>query len=163
MEVERLAHLETVWDDVKRFRDTWTGKLVVKGIIDPADAVLARDYGADGIIVSGHGGRQFDAVLPSIDCLPRVVDAVGAEVPVMLDSGVRSGLDILRALICGARMVFSGRSFYFAAGAIGRRGPAHAFDLLSEELDIVMRQAGFKSTLDVLDCNPEERLVRSTI
>lgn len=150
MRLEHEADYVTRWEDLSTFRSRWPGTLVVKGITHPDDAERALDLGADGIIVSNHGGRQFDAARPTISSLPAVVERVAGRAPVMLDSGVRSGLDIMRALSLGASMVFSGRSFYYAAGALGRRGGAHAFDLLEAELTIAMRQRGVSTVEELL-------------
>jgi (S)-mandelate dehydrogenase len=150
MRLEHEADYLTSWDDLVTFREHWPGTLVVKGVTHPDDAEWALDLGADGIIVSNHGGRQFDAAHPTIRCLPAVAERVAGRVPVMLDSGVRSGLDVLRALSLGASMVFSGRSFYYAAGALGRTGGEHAFDLLEAELIIAMRQYGASSVEEVI-------------
>jgi isopentenyl diphosphate isomerase/L-lactate dehydrogenase-like FMN-dependent dehydrogenase len=147
--LEHEADFITTWDDLAQFRGAWASKLVVKGIQTEADARQALEMGADGIIVSNHGGRQFDAGRPSIVCLPEIVAAVGDSIPVMLDSGVRSGLDVFRAMHLGAQMVFSGRSFYYAAGALGRTGANHAFEIFRRELEIVMRQAGVSSIGEV--------------
>jgi isopentenyl diphosphate isomerase/L-lactate dehydrogenase-like FMN-dependent dehydrogenase len=154
MQLEHEADYVTTWDDFASFRKAWPGHLVAKGIQTAEDAAIAVDLGADGIIVSNHGGRQFDAVRPTICCLPEIVKNVGDSVPVMLDSGVRSGLDVLRALALGASMVFSGRAFYYAAGAIGRHGGAHAFDILQLELEIAMRQYGASSIEELIGTAP---------
>ncbi|MEQ8801070.1 alpha-hydroxy acid oxidase [Haliea sp.] len=147
--LEHEADYITTWEDFASFRAVWSGQIVAKGIQTPDDAARAVELGADGIIVSNHGGRQFDAARPTISCLPAIVDRVQGAVPVMLDSGVRSGLDVLRAITLGASMVFSGRSFYYAAGAIGRYGSAHAFDILQLELEIAMRQYGTATVSEV--------------
>lgn len=153
--LEEQGEWVTTWEDLKMFRDLWSGNLIVKGILNPKDAEIALELGADGVIVSNHGGRQFDAAPPTIEQLPPVFEAVGDRIPVMIDSGIRSGLDVLRALALGASMVFSGRSFYFACGAMGKTGAAHAFELLTEELQITMRQAGFRSLEEARNCDPE--------
>jgi len=138
----------TTWDDLARFRDAWPGKLVAKGIQSPADARRAVALGCDAVMVSNHGGRQYDAAPATIDALPAIVAAIGERAPVFLDSGVRSGLDVMKALHRGASLVFAGRAFYYAAGAMGRRGPAFAFDLIRDELVVNMRQAGFRSVVE---------------
>ena len=161
VELEEQFETVTTWADFARFREQWPGHLVAKGILNPDDAQRAVDAGADGIIVSNHGGRQFDASPATFDCLPGVVEAVGERVPVMLDSGVRSGLDVMKALLRGASLVFSGRSFYYTCGALGKSGATHAFDLLREELEICMRQAGFTSVEEIAQASFADREISS--
>ena len=133
------------WDEVKRFRDIWPGALVVKGLLHPKDAKMAVSAGADGVIVSNHGGRQFEAAIPAIDALPAVVDAVGLAAKVMFDSGVRSGVDVMRAMALGADFVFSGRPFMYGLGALGAAGPSFVADFYLEEISAAMRQIGTPS------------------
>lgn len=133
---------QLAWDHVARIRDRWTGKLVLKGILSVEDAILARDHGVDGIIVSNHGGRQLDGAVAPIRVLPGIARAVGDDLVVMLDSGVRRGTDVLKAIAAGARFVFVGRPFLFAAAVAGAPGVAHAFDLLAAEIDRNMAMLG---------------------
>jgi len=126
-------HLD--WSDVAAIRQRWQGPLVVKGILHADDARLALQHGADGVIVSNHGGRQLDGAAAPLRVLPSIVDAVGARMPVMLDSGVRRGGDVLKALALGAACVFVGRPFMYAAAVGGRTGVDHAMDLLRAEVD----------------------------
>ncbi len=121
------------WEHLKRIRELWPGKLIVKGILDPEDARIAVDHGVDAIIVSNHGGRQLDGVLSPLRMLPEVVEACPS-VPVMLDSGIRRGSDVLKALALGARLVFVGRPMGYAAAIGGRDGVDHALDLFSAEI-----------------------------
>lgn len=130
------------WDTVARIRAAWPGALVIKGILHPADAQIAKNLGIDGIIVSNHGGRQFDAAPAAIDMLPAVRDAVGAAMPLLLDSGIESGLDILRALALGADAVLAGRAFLYGLGALGPEGGHYVAALLAEELRLACGQAG---------------------
>lgn len=123
-------------------REIWDGPLVVKGIMDPDDAQRCVDSGADAVQVSNHGGRQLDAVPSAIDALPPIVERVGDSVPVLFDSGVRSGLDVARAIALGASFVFCGRAFMFGLGAIGEPGPGHAYEILHEGLVNTMAQTG---------------------
>ncbi|MDN5514084.1 MAG: alpha-hydroxy-acid oxidizing protein [Pseudomonas sp.] len=125
------SHLS--WSHLELVRRIWPGKLVVKGVLHPDDARKARDVGADAIIVSNHGGRQLDSALSSLGALPGVVEAVG-ELPVMIDSGFRRGTDVLKALALGARMVFIGRPFNYAAAYAGEAGVSHAIGLMDAEL-----------------------------
>ena len=162
VELEEQFETVTTWEDFEHFRSLWPGKLVAKGIVNPNDARRAAELGADGIIVSNHGGRQFDGSPASIDCLPGVVETVGDQIPVMLDSGVRSGLDVMKALLRGAALVFSGRSFYYTTGALGKGGAGHAFDLLEDELIRCMRQAGFRSVAEIAEEHAQDREIQSS-
>lgn len=130
------------WRHLAQIRRRWKGVLVVKGILHAQDAVLARDHGADGVIVSNHGGRQLDGAVPPLRALPAVAKALGGSVPVMLDGGVRRGGDVLKALALGAKFVFVGRPFNHAAAIAGQAGVAHAIDLLREEVDRDMAMLG---------------------
>lgn len=126
------SHLN--WDYLARVREVWPGTLVVKGILHPDDARRARDAGVDGIVVSNHGGRQLDSTVGTLRALPGVVEAVGNDLPVMIDSGFRRGTDVIKALALGARFVFVGRPFNYAAAYAGEPGVAHAIGLLAEEV-----------------------------
>ncbi|MFO1171579.1 MAG: alpha-hydroxy acid oxidase [Hyphomicrobiaceae bacterium] len=158
--VDPMLSTVTTWEHLERIRALWPGKFVVKGILRPDDAEKAVAAGADGIIVSNHGGRQFDAAPASIDVLPEIAQAVGAKVPLLLDSGVRSGLDVLRGLVRGASLVLSGRSFYYGAAAMGPEGGPHALSILHAELESNMRQMGVKSLEEIRSDGPWERAVR---
>jgi (S)-mandelate dehydrogenase len=145
------------WEEVKRYRDKWQGKMVVKGVLHPADAEKAVALGIDGVWVSNHGGRQIEALMPSIDCLPAIVSAVGKKSTVLLDSGVRSGQDVMRALALGANAVFAGKSFLWAVGALGDEGPAQLIDLYIDELRASLGQIGAHSPAEARDatiCHP---------
>ena len=130
------------WKDVAWVRDLWDGPLLLKGILDAEDARLAADSGADGLIVSNHGGRQLDGAPSTIEVLPQIVDAVGDRLEVHLDGGIRSGQDILRALCLGARGVHIGRPFLYGLAALGQPGVELAIDLLARELDLTMAFCG---------------------
>ena len=130
------------FDYVAEVRARWTGNIVVKGILDPADARRSIDVGADAICVSNHGGRQLEAAPAAISCLPAIAAEIGDEVPVLFDSGVRSGADIARAISLGADFVFAGRPFYFGLGALGADGAGHAYEILHDGLLNVMHQTG---------------------
>lgn len=121
------------WDYFAEIRRMWPGSLVLKGVLSKDDALIAKQRGVDGIIVSNHGGRQLDGAVAPLRVLPEIVDAVG-DLPVMLDSGIRRGSDALKAMALGARMVFLGRSFNFAAAVAGAAGVAHAHQILSTEI-----------------------------
>nr|WP_187330053.1 alpha-hydroxy acid oxidase [Burkholderia cepacia] len=133
-------HLD--WGHLERIRQEWKGELVIKGILSVDDAVIARDAGADGIILSNHGGRQLDGAVSPMRILPDVVRALGADYPVMIDSGFRRGSDVLKAVAMGARMVFVGRPFNYAAAVAGEAGVMHAIGLLRDEVDRNMAMLG---------------------
>ncbi|KNG95218.1 alpha-hydroxy acid oxidase [Pseudaestuariivita atlantica] len=130
------------WDQVKRLMDLWGGKVILKGILDPEDAVKAADTGADAIVVSNHGGRQLDGAMSSIEALPAIVDAVGNRTEIWLDSGIRSGQDILKALALGAKATMIGRSWVYGLGAMGEAGVTRALEILHRELDMTMALCG---------------------
>jgi L-lactate dehydrogenase (cytochrome) len=133
---------EVTWEHIARFRKLWPGKLVLKGLLHPGDAEHAVKEDVDAVIVSNHGGRQLDAAPAAIDALPAIVDAVGDRIEVMFDSGIRSGLDITRALARGARMTFAGRPFYAAVTAAGLAGAELSVSLFLSELVNALSQLG---------------------
>ncbi|MGB7481863.1 MAG: alpha-hydroxy acid oxidase [Burkholderiaceae bacterium] len=130
------------WDDVQWVKERWGGKLIIKGILDAEDARLAVQSGADAIIVSNHGGRQLDGAPSTIDMLPQIVTAVGKDIEVHLDSGIRSGQDVLKALALGARGVYIGRAFLYGLGAMGEDGVRCALDVIRKEMDVTMALCG---------------------
>jgi L-lactate dehydrogenase (cytochrome) len=130
------------WKDVDWIRSIWPGKLVLKGILDPEDAREALKTGADGIVVSNHGGRQLDGAPSTIAALPKVAEAIGGQKEILLDSGVRTGQDIFRALALGANACMIGRPFLYGLGAGGEAGVAQAIDIFRRELDTTMVLAG---------------------
>ncbi len=130
------------WSKVQKIKDMWGGKLILKGILDSEDAARAADFGADAIIVSNHGGRQLDGALSSIRMLPAIKRAVGDKTEVWLDSGIRSGQDILKALAMGAHGTMIGRSYIYGLGAMGQAGVTKALDILRAELDTTMALCG---------------------
>ncbi len=129
-------------DQLRAIRDKWKGKLVVKGVLDVDEARLCRDIGVDGLVVSNHGGRQLEAAPSAVAVLPTIREALGPDYPLIVDGGVRIGLDILRYLALGADFVLLGRAFYYAVAAMGERGAGHAMDILAAEVDCTMRQLG---------------------
>ena len=137
------------WDDVKRFQDKWQGKLILKGILDAEDAENAANTGADAIVVSNHGGRQLDGAPSSIAALPAIVGAVGSRVEVLMDGGIRSGQDIIKAIALGARGVLLGRAFAYGLGAFGERGVTLALEILRKELDTTMALCGLRDIRNV--------------
>jgi L-lactate dehydrogenase (cytochrome) len=137
------------WKDVEWIRGLWPGKLIIKGILDVEDAKLAAKTGASAIVVSNHGGRQLDGAPSSISMLPKVVDAVGAEIEIMFDGGIRSGQDVLRALALGARSCMLGRAYIYGLGAAGEAGVAQAIDIIAKELDVTMALTGTRHVADI--------------
>lgn len=130
------------WDKVRKIRDQWDGPLILKGILDPDDAKMAVDVGADAIVVSNHGGRQLDGALSSIRSLPAILDAVDDRVEVHLDSGIRKGQDVLKALAMGAQGTFIGRAYIYGLGAMGQAGVTKSLEVLHKELDMTMALCG---------------------
>jgi (S)-mandelate dehydrogenase len=130
------------WEEVARYRERWKRPLVVKGILHPADAETCVALGIDGIVVSNHGGRQVEGLPAPIDVLPAIARAVGGRTTVMLDSGVRSGLDVARAVALGADMAFAGKAFLWGLGALGAEGPGHVIDLMIDEMKAALGQIG---------------------
>jgi L-lactate dehydrogenase (cytochrome) len=137
------------WDDVRRIQDRWGGKLILKGIIDQEDAEMAARSGADALIVSNHGGRQLDGAISSIEALPTIVDAVGDRIEVLMDGGIRSGQDVLKALALGAKGVFIGRAFLYGLGAMGEEGVSLCLDIIRKELDVTMALCGRRDVRDL--------------
>ena len=130
------------WDDVEWLRQRWGGKLIIKGIMDPEDALMAAQSGADALIVSNHGGRQLDGADSSINALPAIMDAVGDRMEVHLDGGIRSGQDVIKALALGARGVYIGRAFLYGLGAMGEEGVTRVLEIIRKELDVTMALCG---------------------
>jgi L-lactate dehydrogenase (cytochrome) len=141
--------LSLSWRDVEWIKQRWGGKLIIKGIMDAEDARLAVASGADAIIVSNHGGRQLDGAPSSIAALPAIVDAVGSEIEVHMDGGIRSGQDVLRALALGAKGVYIGRPFLYGLGAMGREGVSKCLEIIRNELDLSMAFCGLRDIAQV--------------
>ncbi len=137
------------WKDVEWIAGLWGGKLILKGILDVEDARIAAKTGAAGLVVSNHGGRQLDGAPSTISMLPKIADAVGSDIEVMFDGGIRSGQDVFRALALGARACMSGRAYIYGLGAGGQAGVARAIEILGDELDITMALTGTKSVGDI--------------
>lgn len=130
------------WDRIRTFRKMWDGPLIIKGIIDPRDALEACNVGADAIVVSNHGGRQLDGALSSIRALGPILDAVGDKIEVHLDSGIRSGQDVLKAVAMGAKGCWIGRAYVYGLGAMGEPGVTKALEVIHKELDMSMALCG---------------------
>lgn len=139
------------WDDVAWIKDLWGGPLIIKGIMTPEDACLARDHGADAIIVSNHGGRQLDGAPASIEVLPAIKAAVGDRLEVLMDGGIRSGQDVLRALASGADGTMVGRAYIYGLGALGEAGVVETLNILRNELDLTMAFCGRTNIASVSD------------
>lgn len=137
------------WKDVEWIKSLWPGKLILKGILDVEDARIAAKTGAAAIVVSNHGGRQLDGASSSIAMLPPIAEAVGADVEVMFDGGIRSGQDLMRALALGARACLSGRAYIYGLGAGGQAGVARAIEIIRNELDISMALTGVTSVAEI--------------
>ena len=137
------------WDRIRQFRSWWDGPVILKGILDPEDAKKALDVGADAIVVSNHGGRQLDGALSSIRMLPQIMDVVGDRIEVHLDSGIRSGQDVLKALALGARGTMIGRAFVYGLGAMGQKGVTRALEVIHNELDTTMALCGERNVANL--------------
>jgi L-lactate dehydrogenase (cytochrome) len=139
------------WKDIDWIRSIWPGKLILKGILDVEDAELAVKTGAQAIVVSNHGGRQLDGAPSSIEVLPEITDAVGSQMEIMFDSGIRTGMDIMRALALGAKSCMIGRAYAYGLGAAGEAGVAKAIDLLAKELTTTMGLCGVNRISEIDD------------
>ena len=137
------------WGKIEKLKEMWGGKVILKGILDEEDAIMAAKVGADAITVSNHGGRQLDGALSSIRMLPRIMDAVGDQVEVHLDSGIRSGQDVLKALALGATGTMIGRAFVYGLGAMGQQGVTRALEVIHKELDTSMALCGEKNVANL--------------
>ena len=137
------------WEEIARYRDKWRKPLILKGVLHPEDAERAISLGLDGIFVTNHGGRQIDALPASIDVLPAIAAQVGRKATIILDSGVRSGTDVARAVALGADAAFAGKAFLWSLGALGARGPTHLINLLIEEVSATLGQLGCLTVEDL--------------
>jgi L-lactate dehydrogenase (cytochrome) len=137
------------WKDLEWIREFWKGPMLIKGILDPEDARDAVRFGADGVIVSNHGGRQLDGVLSTARALPAIADAVGDDLAVLVDSGVRTGLDVVRMLALGARTVLIGRAFVYALAVGGQAGVANLLELFEKEMRVAMTLTGARTIADI--------------
>ncbi|SAL45006.1 FMN-dependent alpha-hydroxy acid dehydrogenase [Caballeronia sordidicola] len=137
------------WDSIRWLRDRWSGKLIIKGILDPEDAYIAAQVGVDAVIVSNHGGRQLDCAPSTISVVSEVARALGDRTEIFLDGGVRSGQDVLKALCVGADGVLIGRPFLYGLGAMGAQGVMRTLEILQKEMDLTLALCGRKSVADV--------------
>jgi 4-hydroxymandelate oxidase len=140
--VHNLLDPSLTWDGIAWLRSITALPILIKGVLSPADADRAMAIGADGLVVSNHGGRQLDGAVATIDALPEIVEAVGGRAPILLDGGIRRGTDVLKALALGARAVLIGRPYLWALAADGERGVGRVLDLLRGELELAMALAG---------------------
>ncbi len=147
--VNRQFDPSVTWDDVAWIRRNWDGKLLVKGVLDAEDARAAVDAGVDGVIVSNHGGRQLDAVSSTARALPAVADAVGDQVEVLADGGIRTGLDVVKMMALGARAVLIGRAWAWAVAARGETGVRHILDVMRADIDVALALTGHTSVTDL--------------
>jgi L-lactate dehydrogenase (cytochrome) len=149
------------WSDLEWIRDFWKGEMIVKGVLDPGDARDAVRLGADGVIVSNHGGRQLDGALSTAEALPAIADAVGDALTVLVDGGVRTGLDVVRMLALGAKGVLLGRAYIYALAAGGEAGVAKLLDLIAQGMKVTMALSGVTSVdaigRDMLVCGRPRR------
>jgi L-lactate dehydrogenase (cytochrome) len=141
--------LSLSWKDVEWIKQRWGGKLIIKGIMDAEDARHCVEAGADALIVSNHGGRQLDGAQSSIGALPAIVDAVGKDIEVHMDGGIRSGQDVIKALALGARGVYIGRPFLYGLGAMGEQGVTRCLEIIRNELDLTMAFCGLRDVAQV--------------
>src|SRR3954467_10842041 len=139
------------WKDIDWIRSIWPGKLILKGILDVEDAEIAAKTGAQAIVVSNHGGRQLDGAPASIEVLPEIADAVGSQLEVMFDGGIRTGMDVMRALPLGAKSCMIGRAYAYGLGAAGQEGVAKAIDILAKELTTTMGLCGVNKISEIDD------------
>lgn len=137
------------WERIKEFRSWWDGPVILKGILDPEDAKMALNVGADAIVCSNHGGRQLDGALSSIRMLPQIMDAVGDKIEVHLDSGIRSGQDVLKAVALGAKGTMIGRAYTYGLGAMGEAGVTKSLEVIHKELDMSMGLCGRQNVSDL--------------
>jgi len=145
----RQYNADLNWGDIEWIKRRWGGTLILKGILDPEDARLAVASGADALVVSNHGGRQLDGAESAIRALPRIVDAVGRGIEVHMDSGIRSGQDVLKARALGAQGVYIGRAYLYGLGALGELGVTRALEIIHKELDVTMAMCGHSRIDDV--------------
>ncbi len=147
----RVMQAQADWDYLARLRDDWDGPVIIKGLLAPQDAEKSIEIGMDAVVVSSHGARQIDGVPAAIEVLPVIARIVGGRVPVLFDSGLRTGLDIARALALGADFCFLGRPFLYGVGAVGEPGAAHVINILSEDLKNNMIQLGVRNLGELRD------------
>jgi len=158
MSVEKFAGDQLggnlTWDYVKRLQDYWKGPTILKGIMHEEDARQATEMGVDAIVISNHGARQFDGVVSPVDILPDVVNVVQGKTKIIMDSGIRSGLDVIRAMALGADFVLLGRAWIYGVAALGKYGADHTYNIITGELKNNMVQLGISSLDDIKKLQP---------
>ncbi len=146
--IQSLTEGTIDWSRIEKYRQNWDGPLIIKGVLDRAEAKRHADMGVDGLIISNHGGRQLDAAVSPMDVLAGIRENVGPKMPLILDSGLRSGTDMVRAFALGANFTFFGRAFMYGVGALGQRGAKHVIDILQAELSPALGQLGCATPQD---------------
>ena len=146
---ESLSRGAVSWKDLRWIRESWSGPIVIKGVLIADDARRAMDEGASAVVVSNHGGRQLDSVSPTIRALPEIVSAVGNQIEVLMDGGIRRGSDIVKALCLGARAVLVGRAYAYGLAAAGHSGVTRAIEILRKDVERTMRLLGCDSVSDL--------------
>src|SRR5262249_19315483 len=146
---EKQWDASVTWDDIAWVRDNWPGKIVLKGILDAEDAARAADAGVDGVVVSNHGGRQLDDVDATVRALPKGVQPPGDPLGVLVDGGIRSGLDIVKMLALGARACLVGRAWAYAVAGRGQKGVSHMLRILRNEMTVAMALTGHTRVADL--------------
>lgn len=139
------------WDEIALYRDAWKGPLIIKGVLHPEDAARAVSVGIDGLVVTNHGGRQIEALPASIDALPAIAAEVAGKASLILDSGVRTGVDVARAVALGADAAFAGKAFLWSLGALGGAGPGHMIELFKDDLSATLGQLGCQTVAELRD------------
>lgn len=137
------------WKDLEWIRDFWKGDIIIKGILNQDDANDAKNFGANGIVVSNHGGRQLDGVISTTRALPAIADKVKGDMKILVDSGIRSGLDVVRMLALGADVAMIGRAYIYALAADGERGVKNLLDIFAKEMKVAMTLTGVKSVSQI--------------
>ena len=150
----------TDWNTLKRVREKWKGKLIIKGVMSPEDAIKIKEEGADAIQVSNHGGRQLDSATASIEVLPMIRNSLGKDFPIIFDSGIRGGSDIVRALALGADFTMVGRPLMYGIGADGAKGLKRIVDIIKEEVSTALGLVGLNDIKDISSDIIAERFIR---
>jgi L-lactate dehydrogenase (cytochrome) len=150
----------TDWDTLKRIREKWKGKLIIKGVMSSEDAIKIKSEGADAIQVSNHGGRQLDSALSSIEALPIIRNALGKDYPIIFDSGIRGGSDVVRALAMGADFTMIGRPLMYGIGADGAKGLKRVVDIIKDEISTALGLVGLTDIKDISSDIISERFIR---
>ena len=154
--IDEQFDLRLNWDDVARIRDLWNGKLIIKGILDPEDALAAEKLGVDAIVVSNHGGRQLDQTISSISALSNIVNILKSDTELWLDGGIESGQDIAKAIAIGAKGTMIGKSYLYGLGAGGEKGVIRVLEIMQKELELTIGLCGYSKISEI-----DKRMVHS--